>query len=228
VEAVRRVVDSPFTDQGLRRISAECDARNLRSAWLMPAATHRPHLSAAIGVTRAVAEGGTLAAFAGTPCPCVTPVNEERLIGMALGRQRKTPEELEDERREAEAGKQADQLEKERQAFYRSPAGQARAAFERGDHVFQYSIDVMSQQAVIVAMVGSGTSKTTTDPVGVLNSVCHEGWELVNGSFVFVEQGQQSRDKFMSSGQNVAIKGTTVGYYLLRRCEANARRGPAP
>ena len=147
---------------------------------------------------------------------------------MALGRQRKTPEEQEDERREAEARKQSDQLEKERQAFYRSPAGQARAAFERGDHVFQYSIDVMSQQAVTVAMIGSGTSKTTTDPVAVLNSVCHEGWELVNGSFVFVEQGQQSRDKFMSSGQNVAIKGTKVGYYLFRRCEANARRAATP
>jgi hypothetical protein len=53
--------------------------------------------------------------------------------------------------------------------------------------------------------------------------VCDEGWELVNGSFVFVEQGQQSRDKFMSSGQNVAIKGSTVGYYLFRRCEANQK-----
>jgi hypothetical protein len=49
-------------------------------------------------------------------------------------------------------------------------------------------------------------------------------WELVNGSFVFVEQGQQSREKFLSSGQNVAIKGTTVGYYLFRRCAEN--RGP--
>ena len=29
------------------------------------------------------------------------------------------------------------------------------------------------------------------------------------------------RDKFMSSGQNVAVKGTTVGYYLFRRCPDN-------
>jgi hypothetical protein len=50
---------------------------------------------------------------------------------------------------------------------------------------------------------------------------------LVNGSFVFVEEGQQSRDKFMSSGQNVAIKGTTVGYYLFKRSEAN-RQQPLP
>lgn len=45
--------------------------------------------------------------------------------------------------------------------------------------------------------------------------------ERENGSFVFVEQGQESRDKFMASGQNVAIKGEVVGYYLFKRCEAN-------
>jgi hypothetical protein len=108
-------------------------------------------------------------------------------------------------------------------AFWASPAGQARLAFDRGDHVFQYSLDVMNQQAIIVAMVGSATSKTQADPTSVLNSVCHEGWELVNGDFVFVTEGQQSRDKFMSSGQNVAIKGMVVGYYLFKRNETNRR-----
>jgi hypothetical protein len=81
----------------------------------------------------------------------------------------------------------------------------------------------MNQEAIIVAMVGSSTKKRTSDPVDVLNSVCHEGWDLVNGSFVFVEEGQQSRDKFLASGQNVATKGPVVGYYLFRRCEANRR-----
>jgi hypothetical protein len=137
---------------------------------------------------------------------------------VAFGK-KKTPEELADE----EARRQTEQLEKDRQAFLRSPTGLARTAYERGDHVFQYSIDVMSQQAIIVAMVGSSTTQKTTDPVAVLNSVCTEGWELVNGAFVFVEEGQQSRDKLLSSGQKVAIKGTTVGYYLFRRAEANRR-----
>jgi hypothetical protein len=40
---------------------------------------------------------------------------------------------------------------------------------------------------------------------------------------VFIEQGQQSRDKLMSSGQNVAIKDATVGYYLF--CRSDAARG---
>ena len=143
---------------------------------------------------------------------------------------KKTPEEAaaelaakERQRHEAEERKLRQQAEKEQQAFEQSPAGRARAGFKKGDHVFQYSIDVMNQKAVIVAMVGGTTSQRTSDPVAVLNSVCREGWELVNGSFVFVEQGQESRDKFMSSGQNVAVKGEVVGYYLFKRCEANRR-----
>jgi len=34
-EAVRRVLDHLFTDRGLHRVSAECDARNVRSARLL-------------------------------------------------------------------------------------------------------------------------------------------------------------------------------------------------
>jgi hypothetical protein len=147
---------------------------------------------------------------------------------------RKTPEELaakaaadEQKRLDTEERKRIERIEQARQSFFATPAGRARQAFENGDHVFQCSIDVMSQQAIIVAMVGSSTSQKTADPTAILNSVCREGWELINGDFVFVEQGQQSRDKFLSSGQNVAIKGTTVGYYLFRRCEAN-RHEPLP
>jgi hypothetical protein len=141
---------------------------------------------------------------------------------------RKTAEEKEVNRQRKEAAraeaaraKQAAELERERQAFLASPQGQARTAFEEGDEVFQASFDVMSQQAVIVAMVGSTTTKKANDPTAILNAICREGWELLNGSFVFIEEGQQSRDKFMSSGQNVAIAGTVFGYYVFKRCDAN-------
>lgn len=116
---------------------------------------------------------------------------------------------------------QEDAAGKKRLLFFETPAGRARAAFERGDQVFQYSANVMSQKAIIVAMVGSNTSRRTADPSEILNSVCNEGWDLVNGSFVFVETGQQSRDKFLASGQNVAVSGATVGYYLFRRSPGN-------
>ena len=107
------------------------------------------------------------------------------------------------------------------QAFWQSPAGQARVAYKAGDHLFQFSIDVLNQQAIIVLMMGSNTTNRAADPTAVLNAVCREGWELVTADFPFVMTGQQSRDKFMSSGQNVAVAGTIFGYYLFKRCEAN-------
>jgi hypothetical protein len=112
-------------------------------------------------------------------------------------------------------------LTKAWEAFWASPVGKARLAYRSGDHVFQYSIDVLSQQAIIVAMVGSNTSSRSVDPTTVLNAVCREGWELVTGGFPFVMTGQQSRDKFLASGQNIAVAGTVIGYYLFKRCEGN-------
>ena len=145
---------------------------------------------------------------------------------------RGTPEEKEaarlakeQQKREIAAAKeferQANEREKVRQGFLRSPAGHARAAFERGEQVFQYSIDVQRTQAVVTPTVGVRNTSSTTDPSVILNSVCNEGWEVVNGSFVFIELGQESRDKFMASGQQVAVRGTVMGYYLFKRCEAN-------
>ena len=87
----------------------------------------------------------------------------------------------------------------ERAAFRRTPVGQARAAFERGDRVFQCALDVERQDAAIVSEI--------------LDAVAREGWEPVSGSFVSCEQGRERRD-------------TTVGYYLFRRA-AHHRQPPA-
>ncbi len=84
--------------------------------------------------------------------------------------------------------------------------------------------DVVETRAVTVAMHGAySRPKSTSDPTEILNSVCNEGWELVNGSFVFLETGSESRDKFLRSGQQIAVSGTILGYYLFKRCEANRR-----
>ena len=133
---------------------------------------------------------------------------------------KRTPEE-----KAAKAAAKAEAREnRELQRFLKTPVGQARTAFQRGDKVFQYEQAVTMQQAVIVSMIGSTVRHQTSDPSEILNAVCAEGWDLVNGSFVFVQHGQQSRDKFMSSGQNVAIKGSVVGYYLFRRDEAGLNK----
>ena len=117
--------------------------------------------------------------------------------------------------------KQAEAFDKAWNAFWASPAGRARLAYRAGGQVFQYHIDVMNQTAIIVKMVGSATSSKTGDPTAILNSVCREGWEIVSADFPFVMTGQQSRDKFLSSGQNVAIGGTVLGFYVFKRCDAN-------
>jgi hypothetical protein len=130
---------------------------------------------------------------------------------------RRTQEEKDVRRAERDETERRAQDEKERRAFEASPAGQARAARERGDHVFQFSIDVKNTQPVVIPMVGAKTATQSADPSVILNSVCREGWDLVNGSFVFHELGSESRDKFMASGQNVAVRGTIVGYYLFER-----------
>lgn len=115
-------------------------------------------------------------------------------------------------------------VERERQAFLASPAGQARTAFDRGDRLFQFEIDVKNTKAVVIPMGAATTQTSSTDPVEILNSVCHEGWDLVNGSFVFHELGSESRDKFLASGQNIAVKGTVIGYYVFRRCDENKKQ----
>jgi hypothetical protein len=126
-----------------------------------------------------------------------------------------------EERGAAEQAREAKRAERERQAFLASPIGQARTAYEEGDRVFQANFEVMSQTAEIVAMMGSFNTSKANNPTAVLNGIVKEGWELINGSFAFVTEGEQSRDKFMSSGQNVAIKGKMMGYYLFRRWEGN-------
>jgi hypothetical protein len=138
---------------------------------------------------------------------------------------KKTPEER--AAQEAHKREQQDQKEQQRRenafqqawaSFWASPAGQARLAFANGGRVFQYSLDVMNQRAIIIAMWGSRTSRSqAADATDVLNSVSREGWELVNGDFVFVMTGQESRDKLLASGQNVAVAGTVMGYYLFKR-----------
>jgi hypothetical protein len=138
---------------------------------------------------------------------------EQRAIEAGIKEQEREVQQKQREQAQAEqqVRELAQRREQVRSAFFAAPAGQARLAFERGDRAFQCMIDAMK----------------TTDPVTTLNFVCNEGWELVNGSFVFVEEGQQSRDK-VGGGANIVTKGTTVAYYLFRRAEANRRETTNP
>jgi len=98
----------------------------------------------------------------------------------------KAEKQLQKETRAEAAAKEAEakEREKQRQAFMKSPAGQAREAYERGDNVFQYSIDVHQTKATVVSMTGAFTSsKETNDPTDVLNARRGGSWSTAPSCF---------------------------------------------
>ncbi len=59
--------------------------------------------------------------------------------------------------------------------------------------------------------------KDTGEVVGtLLTAVEDEGWDLFQAGFVFRQTGSASRDKFLVSGQQIAVTGDTLGIYLFK------------
>jgi hypothetical protein len=80
----------------------------------------------------------------------------------------------------------------------------AREAFIRGDNVFEYTEAASLENAYTSARYGR-PFKAVQD-VSLLNQVCHQGWELVNGT---ASKWDPSSSAYM------------VRFYIFRRCQAN-------
>lgn len=125
-----------------------------------------------------------------------------------------------DEERAAEAARKAEA------AFWASPQGKAAQAFDRGDEFFQIEIPHSSVTGFTNAAFNSTTggkirrNPTRTDLLGQIEEA---GWHLEHASWVYVQTGQNSRDKFLASGQHVVVTGEVLGIYLFRRADARAR-----
>jgi hypothetical protein len=119
--------------------------------------------------------------------------------------------------RDAEHERQKAQraAEQSRAEFDKSPRGQARAAKLAGDRYFQFEL-VLEQNARLWGMTGSiGTTQKRHGGFGaLLTEIEAEGWALVQAGWLFRQTGAISRDKLLSSGQQVATEGKTVGVYL--------------
>jgi len=89
--------------------------------------------------------------------------------------------------REREHLKQQMWVEAQRQAFFQSPAGRARLAFERGQDLFQYELEIDQVQPTLIPGPLGAQPRVTQDPVDILNSVVVEGWKLVDGKFFYAE-----------------------------------------
>ena len=112
--------------------------------------------------------------------------------------------EMRDREREEEEWQRI--AEVRRQAFYCTPAGRARVAFERGQSLFQYELDVGYTQAMVIPGLHHQPPLETTDPVDILNSVVAEGWKLTNSEFHYVE-----------------MRGGMVGCYVFKRSPKRRR-----
>jgi len=111
-------------------------------------------------------------------------------------------------------------------AFWGSPQGQARSAYQVGQHFFQIELPIWQTQRSVTSLL-SGDVSTETKISGrqlhLLELIEAEGWRLENVGYVFQQTGAVSRDKFLSSGQTVGVTGEIVGIYLFRRAEQQRR-----
>jgi hypothetical protein len=110
--------------------------------------------------------------------------------------------------------------------FWASPYGQARKARMAGHRYFQMDMWIDNTYYVRTPGQTGGVASETrrNERLGeILTHVEAEGWELINAGFVFREAGQVSRDKWLSSGQQVTTTGSTVGIYLFRATDTPTR-----
>jgi len=125
-------------------------------------------------------------------------------------------------RNEEERRKEMARKEEERRAkqFEQTPPGRARLARRNGQRFFQVVLSVEKVDRTWLAKL-SHEMDTRVDHTGdvigaVLTEIEDEGWELVQAGFAFRQTGHASRDKFLASGQQVAVMGETVGVYLFK------------
>jgi hypothetical protein len=130
---------------------------------------------------------------------------------------------------EAEAKRaqtEADRLGQLETRFWESPYGQARSAKIAGKRYFQIELQLDATRQTNYSRVvidAAGRTQRYGGQGTVLSNIEKEGWELIHAGFVFKEEGQVSRDKLLSSGQQVATWGATYGVYLFRTTDKRAR-----
>jgi hypothetical protein len=108
------------------------------------------------------------------------------------------------EERATQRGRQRElaAIEAAKQAFFETPAGRARLAYKRGQHLFQYELEINDLPPLVIPGTVGTPSRETTDPVDVLNSVTVEGWKLITGKFIHSE-----------------VRGGAIGCYLFKRSQ---------
>ena len=107
---------------------------------------------------------------------------------------------------------------KARQAYLASPVGQAETAYKNGQAFFQFVTPISKIEGKSSDWYyGQSTSTSRLHATDVLGQIEELGWHLQHVGYVFVETGEVSRGKVMSSGAVSRTQGYVEGIYLFRR-----------
>mgnify|MGYP006294413323 CR=1 FL=1 len=128
-----------------------------------------------------------------------------------------SPEEIANKQAQAEAKEAA----KQHQRWLSSPVGQAATAKERGDGFFEIELEVGQHSGSVSFGMTAQGSYRRQGFTGLLSDIEAQGWQLEHVGYYFMPTSETSRDKFMSTGQNVAISGKSMGVYLFRNADDN-------
>jgi hypothetical protein len=112
------------------------------------------------------------------------------------------------------SGEQKKAME-EAAAFDSSPVGQAIAARKEGAGFFEVQL-VVEVRRGRVSWTGNVDRKATGTHTGTLAEIEAAGWKLEHVGYIFQITGEQTRNQLLTSGQQVAVSGQTVGIYLFR------------
>lgn len=138
---------------------------------------------------------------------------------MAFG---KTQEQKAAEEQQKALDRAAKDQERSRREFLASPVGQATTAKEQSQGFFEIQLKVGSSQrdSTVFGSNNTNISQTKTQMhAGTLAAIEAVGWRLEHVGHVFVVTSESSRDKLLSSGQQTAVSGETLGIYLFRNVE---------
>jgi hypothetical protein len=113
----------------------------------------------------------------------------------------------------------------EAESFKSSPLGQAVSAKVAGDGFFQVELEHsrISRNFMEFGMdydAHGVSQKKHPTRADLLSEIEKVGWRLEHVNHVWVQKGAISRDKFLSSGQEVGVTGEVIGIYLFRATDA--------
>lgn len=101
--------------------------------------------------------------------------------------------------------------------FAQGAVGLARAAFARGDLIYQASLDLASHKSTLFKF--QAVDSDVADPNLELNGIAHEGWRLISASVTYVQGTSGNLNATAGMGSTSTAQGRSVGHYVFWREE---------